>query len=159
MTDEQKELKRKEEARKRQLANLKVFKPYAELTDEERERQKEITRLGGIARQEQVKQRKNLKEVGNVILNTRISRDKAEQLIGESANLLSDEDLTVSALLMMSAVREAVEQGNVKALEFLRDTTGQKPKDELTIDANVMTEQDKRLLDKALKRQNIVDVG
>lgn len=159
MTDEQKELERKAEARKRQLANLKVFKPYAELTEEELKWQKEQTLKGGKARGEQLTKAKNLKEIGNVILDTKVSREVAERLIGESAELLGDNDLTISAMLMLSAVREGIEQGNIKALEFIRDTTGQKPKDEVSIDANVMTDQDKRLLDKALKRQNIVDVG
>lgn len=159
MTDEQKELERKAEARKRQLANLKVFKPYAELTDEEREEQHSLAVKGGIARGEQVKKAKSMKEQAITLLETKLSREQAQLMIGDSVELIDDKDLTVQSVLLMSAIREVTENGNAKMLEFLRDTSGQKPKDELTIDANVMTDQDKRLLDKALKRQNIVDVG
>lgn len=164
MSKEQRELTeeeklRKEEAKKRQLANLKIFKPYSELTEEELKWQKEQTLKGGKARGEQLTKAKNLKEIGNVILDTKVSREVAERLIGESAELLGDNDLTISAMLMLSAVREGIEQGNIKALEFIRDTTGQKPKDTLDVNTNVISEQDKMLLEKLAKRQNVLDVG
>lgn len=154
MTEE--EQKRKEEARKRQLANLQVFKPYKDLTDEERELQHQLAVKGGKARGEQVKKAKTMKEQCLTLLETKLSREQAEQMIGQSTELIADEDLTVQTVLLMSAIREVTENGNSQMAVFLRDTSGQKPKDEISLDASLITtEQDRSLLEKVEKRLSV----
>jgi hypothetical protein len=45
--------------------------------------------------------------------------------------------------------------GDVKAAQFLRDTAGEKPADTVDLNANVMTEADKALIDKLKNRTGI----
>lgn len=124
------------------LANLK---PFEALTEEEA---REIRIKGGKARQEQVKQRKSMKESLNTLLSMELSREKAEEISGESL----EDGMTMQEALMIRAIKTATE-GNVKALEFIRDTSGNKPKEEIAIDGNViMTEADRRLLDNLSRR-------
>jgi hypothetical protein len=42
--------------------------------------------------------------------------------------------------------------GDVKAAQFIRDTIGEKPADTVDLNANVMTEADKALIDKLKAR-------
>ena len=68
---------------------------------------------------------------------------------------MDDENLTIQEIVTALALNIAQEDGNVKALEFLRDTSGQKPKDVQEIKADIMTESDKRLLENVAKRVNV----
>lgn len=154
MTEE--EQKRKEEARKRQLANLKPIRKFDEMTEEERQKAREIVVKGGKARGEQMKKCKSMKEQALTLLETKLSKDQAKQMIGESAELLADEDLTIQSVLLLSAIREVTENGNSQMAVFLRDTSGQKPKDEISLDASLITtEQDRSLLEKVEKRLSV----
>lgn len=147
----------KEAVKQKKLANLKTFKPLNELSDEEREKQRALAVKGGLARQEQVKQRKTFKQQAVALLNTTLSREQAKMIVGDSIDLIPDEDLTVQTALLISALREATENGNVKAMEFIRDSSGNKPKEELTLDASlVTTEQDRKLLENVSNRLNVV---
>jgi hypothetical protein len=42
--------------------------------------------------------------------------------------------------------------GDTKAAQFLRDTAGEKPAEALDLNANIMTEADKALIDKLKSR-------
>jgi len=141
------------EAHKRKVANLVPFKKENALTEEERQKQHDIVVKGGIARGEQVKKAKSMKEQALTLLNTKLSRKEAERLIGDKAELIEDTDLNVQSVLMVRAFMALLEDGNIKSAEFLRDTSGQKPKEEIAIDGNViMTEADRRLLDNLSRR-------
>lgn len=121
------------------------LRPFGQLSED---RQRELSIKGGKARQEQVKQRKSMKESLNVLLSMELSQEKAEEISGESL----EGGMTMQEALMIRAIKTATE-GNVKALEFIRDTSGNKPKEEIAIDGNViMTEADRRLLDNLSKR-------
>lgn len=146
------EIQRKEEAKQRRLANLKPFKPYKDLTAEELEHQKELTLKGGIARGEQAKHQKSMKEQALTLLNTRLTREQAERICGQSTELLEDYDLTVQGALLLSAVREVTENGNCRFAEFLRDTSGQAPKQQIEVQADVMTDADRELIANVQKR-------
>lgn len=146
----------KEEARKRKLANLKTFRPVSELTEEERKEQDEIRAKGKQAIKEYHQRKKTLKEQAEVLLNTVLSREQLVKIVGDSAELIKDSDCTVQTALLISALREATENGNVKAMEFLRDTSGQRPKDVIDTNLNVMSDADKQLLEKVSKRLNVV---
>ena len=56
----------------------------------------------------------------------------------------------------LSMVERAI-AGDVKAAQFLRDTAGEKPADTVDLNANVMTEADKSLMNKLKKRTGIED--
>ena len=53
---------------------------------------------------------------------------------------------------IVKAMAERADLGDVKAAQFLRDTIGEKPAEALDLNANVMTEADKALLEKLKNR-------
>ena len=124
----------------------KNLTPFGTLSPE---KQKEISIKGGLARQKQVKERQTMKETLNVLLNMELSRDKAVEISGDST---INGTLSMQEALMIRAINTAKE-GNVKALEFIRDTSGNRLKDEISIDNNViMTNADRKLLENIQKR-------
>ena len=128
-----------EEKRKKQLANLKPFRKGEE-------RAKECAILGGIKRGEQIKQRKSLNELANRLLDGHVSRERAVEILGDTANFFSDDELTNGALMLARVFQETMENGTTKNAEFLRDTSGQKPTERIETTVNAMTEADRELL-------------
>ena len=53
--------------------------------------------------------------------------------------------------LILAAMVQGAKNGSFKCAEFVRDTAGYKPKNEIELQADIMTESDKALIDKALK--------
>lgn len=137
------------------MKNLKRFKANDELTDEERVEQRRIQSLGGKACIEKKRMKKSLQETAKEFLEMSVNREYAHKVLGDTEKLLDDENLTIQAIVTALALNIAQEDGNVKALEFLRDTSGQKPKDVQEIKADIMTESDKKLLANVAKRVNV----
>ena len=81
--------------------------PFNQLTEEE---QRKIARMGGIASGESRRKRKTLKE--------------------ELLLLLSEGD--TQEKISLSLIKQALE-GNTKAFEIIRDTVGEKPKEEIEV--------------------------
>lgn len=128
-----------EEKHQRQIANLKPFRKGEERTTE-------CALKGGAVRGSQLKRAKDLKTLTNDFLNTRISRERAVDVLGEIANDFSDEDLTNGAMLVGRIFKEVLQNGTAKSAEFIRDTSGQKPKDEIAVTTETMTEADRALM-------------
>ena len=136
-----------EKDRSIQDANLR---PLNTLSKEERSK---IASLGGKARVKQKIEQKNLRETALTLLNTPISKEQAKTFIGNDAELIDEKDLTMQSVLTVRAMRALLDDGNIKAYETLRDTSGQRPKDEISIDTNViMTAADRHLLENIRKR-------
>lgn len=148
LTAEEVEALEKEERKKRRLANLKPFKPYSELTEEEKQRQHELSVKGGQKNRELYNNNKTLKETTLRLLNSSMSRDKALKYVSEDTLNDLGGKLTIQDVLTARMIQEVLENGNTKAIEFLRDTSGQKPTTELDINADVVTAADRALLDK-----------
>lgn len=146
----------KERKRQNSLNNLKPFRPYSELTPEEQEKQKEYLSKGGKARAEQINKRKTMKESAQVLLSAKVSKDYAQKVLGEDADISGIE--TMQDLITARMLREIVENGNAKAFELIRDTSGNKPTAEVDIRADIVTASDKALIDKVADRLGIVDI-
>ena len=146
----------KEERKKRRLANLKPFKPFSELTEEEKEKQKQICSNGGKTNRQLYKENKTLKETTLRLLNSTINRETALKYVSEDTLNELGNDITMQDVLTARMIQEVLENGNTKAIEFLRDTSGQKPTTELEINADVVTAADRALLDKF--RANLVEM-
>ena len=58
---------------------------------------------------------------------------------------------TGADLLLTAMMEQAIKQGNYHCAEFVRDTAGYKPKNEVEIQADIMTESDRALIDKVSK--------
>ena len=99
------------------------------------EKDLEIQRAGGEALQAAFKQRRTFKEQADILLS-RIDKNTGRSGI---------EDITIAMI-------ERALAGDVKAYTALRDTAGEKPAEALDLNANVMTEADKALLEKLKNR-------
>lgn len=91
-------------------------------------------RVGGPASQDTQKTRRTFAEECKIALATKNDNGKTAQ---ENAVI---------------AMVERAQMGDVKAIQFLRDTVGEKPADTVDLNANVMTEADKALMDKLKAR-------
>lgn len=140
--------------------NLNRFRNYETLTDEERLRQREISQKGQKASIEKRKAKKTMQETFKAFCEMDIKREDAEKLIGNFSKYVGDDVLTIQGLITALALKIGVEDGNVKALEFIRDTSGNKPKDTSSVElsANVMTDADRRMMENVSKRITSDDV-
>ena len=146
-----------EEKRQKRLNNLRPFaKTGEEITEEERERQRELRSKGGKARVAQIEKQKTLRELANELLNAKVSRERAEKVLGELAEDISEESLTNGALLLGAMLNEALDNRTVKSAEFLRDTSGQKPTTEVSLTADVTTDNDRALMANIAERLGIL---
>ena len=94
------------------MANKKNLKPFSELTEKE---QREIRRKGGVASAKKRREKKTFKELLKIALemSTKSGNTNAEEIVA-------------------SMIRKA-QSGDVKAFEAIRDTIGEKPKDEVDL--------------------------
>ena len=58
---------------------------------------------------------------------------------------------------MLTKMHQVAASGNVKAAEFIRDTAGDKPTEEVNLTANVITDKDRELL--ALLSEKMTEKG
>ena len=137
--------------KERRLANLKP--PINKRGIEE---QKAICSKGGIARGEQRRQQRTMKEQMLALLNTKASHEQATKYLGDDAEKLTDDDLTFQGLLTAKMWQEATEKGNAKAAEFCRDTSGQAPKMQIDATVETFSESDRALMDKIAARLGIL---
>lgn len=95
------------------------------------ERDKAIHKAGAEALNAMKAQRRSFKEQIDIYLSQKNKETGRTGL----------EDVTLSMI-------ERAIAGDVKAAQFLRDTAGEKPADSLDLNANVITEADKALIEK-----------
>ena len=118
--------------------------PFNKLSEEE---QKEIRSKGsGEAR----RKKRDMREVAKAILEHAMNEAQIDEVLGSSKDLL-DGDKSVMAVLTARMVQEAG-KGSYKHYETLRDTAGFKPKDEIGISADIMTDADRELVEKVNRR-------
>jgi hypothetical protein len=99
------------------------FENLIPLNKRSKEIAKEIQKKGGIARGKQETQQKSLKEYINLLWSNKVSLDdKIFQLFPN----LKHKEIT-RAIIPILKQQQKAENGDLKALEFLRDTSGQKP--------------------------------
>jgi len=92
--------------------------------------------------------KKTLNDLAKITLDQVLSEKQINRIIGDSENYMPDNTLG-SALL--DAMIKAALNGSFKAFESIRDTAGYKPKNEIEVSADIMTDADRSLIDKALK--------
>ena len=121
--------------------------PFNKLSEEE---QKEIRSKGGKASGEARRKKRDMREVAKAILEHAMNEAQIDEVLGSSKDLL-DGDKSVMAVLTARMVQEAG-KGSYKHYETLRDTAGFKPKDEIDISADIMTDADRELVEKVNRR-------
>lgn len=108
------------------------------------ERQR-IGRMGAIASNKAQRDKRTLREIAQAMLQETASKADIERLG-------LPEDATKGAAILASMMKSAVENENVKAAEYVRDTSGQAPTKEVKVSADVMTDADRALVEKVKNR-------
>ena len=103
-----------------------------------------IQRKGGEALQATLKQQKTFAEVIQAMLCQKASKESIEDL-----ELKADAD---NLEVIIAAAAKQASRGNVKAMEFLRDTIGQKPSEKIDANVTALTPEDKEMLQRVQAR-------
>jgi len=119
------------------------------------EKRKEISRKGAAAVQALHGEKKTAREALEKILTLKINDNilAGADLDPEIAQRLKRDnpDATLYDLIQLVAVGRAV-GGNIKAAEYVRDTFGDSPVHKVDLQADIMTEADRALLEKVSSR-------
>lgn len=113
------------------------------------EKQKELSSLGGKASQEQIRNKRSLNDLARAMLDRVMTEKQVDEVLGDGKNIA--EDNTVGGVMLAKMVQVAM-SGSFKAAEFVRDTAGYKPKNEVELNAEIMSDSDRSLMDKIGKR-------
>lgn len=110
----------------------------------------QMSSKGGKATQENIHIKRTLNEIAKQMLDQEISKSNVEEILGDSIELTGG-DYTAGAVMIAKMIQTAC-AGSFKAAEFVRDTAGYKPKNEVELNADIITDADRSLLDKIDKR-------
>ena len=117
----------------------------ADRTKEERQR---LGSIGGNKAQENREKKRNIQDVAKALLDSMVSDKVIDQYIEHPETM---QGKTGADLLIHAMMEQAIKSGNYHCAEFVRDTAGYKPKNEVEIQADIMTESDRMLIDKVSK--------
>ena len=110
--------------------------PFNELTEE---KQREIASKGGKASVKARKEKKRMKEYINILLGLDVKSPKARETLRQLG--IEDEDMT-NEMAMMAAIMNKAMKGDIQAVNFLRDTSGQMPVNKMEIDRTPIIKDD-----------------
>ena len=110
---------------------------------------KAIRSKGGQTVQAELRKQKSLNEIARTMLSSEMTEEQITEILGTGKNIISDN--SVGSVMMAKMVQVAV-SGSFKAAEFVRDTAGYKPKNEVELNAEIMSDSDRSLMDKIGKR-------
>lgn len=117
-----------------------------------RERSKDerlkIIEKANESKRENIQKKKNFNELAKAMLEQVASDKTIRETVDDPAMMI---DNTYGSLILAAMIQGA-KNGSFKCAEFIRDTAGYKPKNEVDISADIMTDADRSLLDKIGKR-------
>lgn len=108
------------------------------------EADKEIQRSGANALNANLSQRRSNKEVIDILLRRKAPKEALERLG-------LPEDATMIEAANLAQILEAL-KGNTKAMEYLRDTVGEKPTTEINAEVTAVTPEDQELMKRVAAR-------
>jgi len=96
-------------------------------------RARELGRKGGIATGKKKRELRTMREVANIILSLTVKKGKkTDETLLASVQDIAGKNLDVNTAIIVKQMEKAL-KGDLKATEFLRDITGQKPKDTVEV--------------------------
>lgn len=119
--------------------SLKALKENQVLINE-REDFKDLSSKGGQNSAKKKKEFRHAKDLLIGILSEDLSKEETELILGHD---IKDRN---AYNVMLTKMHQVAASGNVKAAEFIRDTAGDKPTEEVNLTANVITDKDRQLL-------------
>lgn len=115
-----------------------------------KEEQKRIRQEAGKRSGEVRRQRKTAKELLTDILTRPMTDEQIEEVLGNACNLLGV-DKSAYNVMNVKALQCAM-SGDTKAMQFIRDTVGDKPIDQTVTLTEQITEADRKALDDIRQR-------
>ena len=115
---------------------------------------REMGKRGGEANKRRIEREKTFNELAKALLKQKISENKARTILGDYSDLLQG-DFSIDGVMILRQVIEAMD-GNTKAIEFIRDTSGYKPTERIESDV-IITDGDRSLLEKIAKRTGVTE--
>lgn len=107
---------------------------FADMTPEQRA---EYGRKGGRKSVEVRRRKKEMKEVLNVLLEMPLNGGKLSMVENIKAfKDLKGKNIDVNTAIMVAQVQKAL-KGDIQAATFIRDTSGQKPQDDVNISGSI----------------------
>lgn len=139
--------------KEKRLANLKPINLATRPEDE----RKEIARMGAQASNKVKAEKRTAKQALDKILAIKLTEDiiAGAELPPELAEQLRQNmpNVTMYDLIQLVAVGLAT-SGNMRAVEYIRDTYGDMPRKEVSIATDIMTDADRALLETINDRLN-----
>jgi hypothetical protein len=134
---------------------------FAVLKEKDPDKAREIHSMGAQAVNRLHGEQKNAKQILDNVLSLLVDDEiiNGADLPPEIANKLkkSNKDITMYELIQTVAAGRAA-AGNMKAVEYIRDTYGDKPTEKLDITGEIMTDTDRAMLEKISRRLDSPDV-
>ena len=135
---------------------------FAVLSEKDPERAREIHKKGAEAVNKLHGEKKNAKQILDNVLSLLVDDEiiNGSDLPPEIANKLkkANKDITMYELIQTVAAGRAA-AGNMKAVEYIRDTYGDKPTEKIDVSGEIMTETDRAMLEKIAKRLDDPDIS
>ena len=130
----------------KQLNNLKPLNQRAKSV------QREISSKGGKARAKKMKERKTFQDACITVLKMALSNDDLSE-ITDIASLedVKGKNVDIQAAIILKQAQLAL-KGNTRAAEFLRDSSGQKPKETIDLNNSVIVDDKVKALQEHMKR-------
>lgn len=144
--------------RKMNPASLENLKPKT-LDQQTPERRAEIQRQGSIAGNKEKERRRTIKDICQTLLAmdlpeaVNLQNDDA-QAIAEKIAKKTGKPVTVYDAIACAQAAAAM-QGNTKAAEYIRDSVGDKPGENVQLNADIMTDGDRALLAKLAESMGV----
>lgn len=117
------------------------------------EKQREIARMGGKASVEARRKKKALREICETLLALPATPEMLSK-IQDSAKAIADAQgapLTMYDAIALAQIIKAT-RGDTAAAQYIRDSAGDRPAERQEVTATLLTDDDKRLLERVAKR-------
>lgn len=134
------------------MANEQNLIPNEMRTPEER---RENARKAGIASGKARVKKKRMKELCNLVLNNKIQDEKTIEGLKQRFPDINTDDVTFELLLILKQYEKA-KDGDSKAFELLRDTSGQKPIEQTVV---AFDENNELIIDLGEEEEDIEENG
>ena len=110
----------------------------------------EVQKQGGEALQAKLRQRRTIKETIQIMLAQKATKEEIK-----AYNL--PEDATKQDAMTAAMLSRAIEQKDVQASAFIRDTAGEKPTDKIDAEITQITPELEELVKRVASRENITE--
>lgn len=117
------------------------------LSDRTKDERLDIVKKSHDKARENRENKKNFNELAKALLEMTVSDRVVKETLEDPDSMIDNS----YGSLILAAMAQGAKNGSFKCAEFLRDTAGFKPKNEIELQADVITDADRSLIDKALK--------